>query len=127
MGLIRIARSLVAAALLGALGCSLVVDVSDVDRGCGPGKKLCGTGNCVEQSDPAYGCSVDHCEPCALANAIPDCAGEACVVKACLFGYGCANEAGCPANLLVESANCGACGMACSSDQGCRDGVCVSR
>jgi len=123
----KVVRGLAASALFGALGCSLAVDVSDVDRGCGPGRKLCGAGHCVEQSDPAYGCSVDHCEPCPLMNAIPDCSGATCIVKACLFGFGCANEAGCPANILIESSNCGACGNLCSPDQSCRDGVCVTR
>lgn len=123
----RFVRAFAAAALLGAGGCSLFVDVSDLDRGCGPGKKLCGTGNCVEQNDPAYGCSVDHCEPCALTNAIPDCAGTTCVVKACLYGFGCPNEAGCPANILVESENCGACGVVCAAEETCRDGSCAPR
>jgi hypothetical protein len=125
MNLSTLVRTVVACGLFWAGGCSLLVDVSDVDRGCGPGRKLCGTGNCVEQSDPAYGCSVDHCEPCALTNAIPDCSGATCVVKACLFGFGCPNEAGCAANLLVESENCGTCGVACSADASCRDGVCA--
>lgn len=123
----RLARAWVAGTLFTAVGCSLFVDVSDVDRGCGPGRKLCGTGNCVDQRDPAYGCSADHCEPCALTNAIPDCAGTTCVVKACLLGFGCPNEAGCPANILVESENCGACGVTCPPDETCRDGTCSPR
>jgi len=125
-------RAVVAAALLAwascaVFGCSFVVDVSDIDRGCGQGRKLCGTGNCVEQDDPAYGCTRDHCEPCSLTNAIPTCAGETCVVSACLLGFGCPNEAGCPANILIEPQNCGGCNLSCASGESCRDGECVSR
>ncbi|MET0792941.1 MAG: hypothetical protein ABW061_15580 [Polyangiaceae bacterium] len=120
-----IARPLLAAMLFGVVGCSLFVDVSDIDPGCGAGRKLCGAGHCVEQDDPAYGCTVDHCEPCSLANAIPACEGETCAVKACLFGFGCANEAGCPAHILIERSNCGACGVSCVEGESCRDGRCV--
>jgi hypothetical protein len=119
-------RALLAAALFGVFSCSLVVDVSDVDRGCGAGRKLCGTGHCVDQDDPAYGCTRDHCQPCSLMNAIPACEGETCVVQACLFGFGCANEAGCPANILIESLNCGACGVSCPDGASCRNGACAS-
>jgi len=121
----RLAQPFLAAALLGVFGCSLAVEVSDIDRGCGAGRKLCGTGNCVDLSDPAYGCTRDHCEPCSLTNAIPACDGESCVVSACLLGFGCPNEAGCPANTLVESENCGACGQVCASPRSCRNGQCV--
>lgn len=121
-----LAGALLCAAVFGVLGCSMAVDVSDIDRGCGPGKKLCGAGNCVEQSDPAYGCTRDHCEPCSLMNAIPGCAGETCVVNACLLGFGCPNEAGCPANILIEPQNCGRCNSGCASGESCRDGQCVS-
>ena len=122
----RCARPLLAIALLGAVGCSFVVDTSDIDRGCGRGQKLCGVGHCVAQNDPAYGCTPDHCEPCALSNAIPICSGETCAVSACLFGFDCPNEAGCPVNTLVEFDNCGACGKSCNPGQSCRDGQCVT-
>lgn len=120
------AGSLITLALFGVLSCSFVVDTSDIDRGCGPGKKLCGTGNCVLLNDPAYGCTRDNCEPCALTNAIPECAGETCAVKACLLGFGCPNEAGCPANLLVEPANCGLCNFGCAANESCQNGACVA-
>jgi hypothetical protein len=121
-----IVQILLATALAGIAGCTLAVDVSDIDRGCGAGKKLCGTGHCVAQDDPAYGCTLDHCEPCALTNAIPACAGETCVVSACLFGFDCPNEVGCPVNILVEQDNCGACGVSCSVGRSCRDGQCLA-
>ena len=121
----KVARAVVASVVMTAAGCSLVVDVSDVDRGCGPRQKLCGTGNCVEQDDPAYGCTKDHCEPCSLTNAIPACVDGTCAVKACLFGFDCPNEAGCPVNILVEADNCGVCGVQCAPGTSCRDGHCV--
>lgn len=123
---VKVARSLLAAALLSAVGCSLAVDASDVDRGCGAGRKLCGTGNCVAQDDPAYGCTVNHCEPCALMNATAGCSDHACVVKDCLLGFGCPNDqVGCPTNIFVDADNCGVCHHACDNAS-CRDGVCVS-
>ena len=121
-----LAQPLLAAALASIVGCSLAVDVSDIDRGCASGQKLCGSGHCVAINDPAYGCTRDHCEPCALTNAIPDCAGETCVVTACLFGFDCPNEAGCPVNILVESDNCGACGVSCAAGESCHNGVCLA-
>ncbi len=121
----KVIRPLLAFSLFSALGCSLLVDTSDVDQGCPAGQKLCGTGHCVEQSDPAYGCSPDHCEPCSLANAIPICSQGNCVVNACLLGFGCRNDGGCPANLLIEIENCGSCGHRCDAGTSCRDGECV--
>jgi hypothetical protein len=122
----RLGPPVIATALIGLAGCSLAVDVSDIDRGCGSGRKLCGSGHCVAIDDPAYGCTPDHCEPCELTNAIPTCVGQSCVVSACWFGFDCPNEAGCPENILVEVDNCGACGLACAAGQSCRDGHCQS-
>jgi hypothetical protein len=121
----RVAQTLLAAALFSAVGCSLLVDTSDVDQGCGPNRKACGAGNCVSVTDPAYGCTQNHCEPCSLLNATSDCLGETCVVKACLVGFGCPNESGCPANILAESDNCGDCGVKCEGGKTCSDGKCV--
>jgi len=120
-------RPILAFLLFGMLGCSLLVDTSDLERGCGEGWKLCGVGHCVQVNDPAYGCTREHCQPCALSNAIPACSGETCTVSACLFGFDCPNELGCPVNTLVEIDNCGACGKHCDSGQTCRDGRCEAR
>lgn len=120
-----IAQSLVAVALSALGACSLAVDVSEVDRGCGDGRKQCGE-RCVAVNDPAYGCTSRHCEPCALTNAIPACFGETCVVKACLFGFSCETATGCQANILTEANNCGACDFQCVAGQSCRDGHCLA-
>jgi len=118
-------RPMIAAGLLCALSCTLVVDTSDVDRGCGSERKLC-NGKCVDLSDPAYGCTRTECEPCRLTNAIPRCDGEMCVVNACLFGFDCPEEdAGCLTNVLVDFDHCGHCNMHCLDGQSCSDGVCV--
>ena len=115
-----------AAAWLCLLGCSLVVDSSDVDQGCSSKQKIC-DGRCVERNDEAYGCTDTGCDPCRLTNAIPQCSdsGE-CVVLACLQGFECADEkTGCFVNILVDSANCGVCGKRCSPGRSCSNGECV--
>ena len=120
-----LARPIIAAAWLLALSCSLVVDTSDVDRGCGSGRKLCAD-TCVQVSDPAYGCTPDLCDPCRLTNAIPRCEDDTCVVNACLLGFDCPDEkTGCHTNILVDPANCGHCQTACQAGESCSDGRCV--
>jgi hypothetical protein len=119
-------RSVIAVGWLGALSCSLVIDTSDVDQGCGPDRKLCAD-KCVDLSDPAYGCTRDTCDPCRLTNAIPRCDGETCVVNACLLGFDCPEEkAGCLTNILVDSNHCGHCDTACLATESCSDGTCVA-
>jgi len=121
-------RAMIAAAWLCALSCSLVVDTSDVDEGCGPTRKLC-AGQCVQQSDEAYGCTRTGCTPCRLTNAIPRCdPGGMCVVAGCLFGFDCPeNNAGCFTNILVDSKHCGRCTTACEDWESCSDGKCVNQ
>jgi hypothetical protein len=116
-----LARLLVASAILAFCGCSLIVDTSDIDRGCASSEKLC-EGKCVPVSDPAYGCTADLCEPCTFTNAIPRCEAGECIVLACLEGFGCSD---CSKNLLIDRQNCGGCGQACASDQHCVNGACA--
>lgn len=117
-----LAHSLIAMLVASAIGCELAVDTSDLDRGCGANKKWCDE-KCVGIDDTAYGCSPTACEsPCEIDHAEPKCEAGVCAVKACLDGYGCP---GCIANLLVETANCGACGHACPLGNTCRAGVCT--
>jgi len=121
-----LARSLIAGGWLCALSCSLVVDTSDVDQGCGSGRKLC-AGKCVDQSDPAYGCTRSECSSCRLTNAIPRCEGETCVVNACLLGFDCPDEkTGCFINIFTDSTHCGRCDTACLAGEDCSDGRCVA-
>ena len=117
-------------AALGSLACSLVVDTSEIDSGCGDGKKFC-AGTCVGVDDPAYGCTLDRCDPCRLdpfGNAfgdrvIPKCERGVCVAETCAFGYGCPD---CSKRLLTDPANCGKCGNPCDGEQTCSLGSCVS-
>jgi len=121
-----LAGPILAGAWLFALSCSLVVDTSEIDRGCGSGRKLC-AGKCVEESDPAYGCTPSQCDPCRLTNAIPRCEGDTCVVNACLLGFDCPDEkTGCHTNILVDSAHCGHCQTACQAEESCSNGRCVA-
>jgi hypothetical protein len=121
-----LAQAAIAAAWLFALSCSLVVDTSEIDGGCGSGRKLC-AGKCVEQDDEAYGCTPNLCDPCRLTNAIPRCEGNTCVVDACLLGFDCPEErTGCHTNILVDSAHCGDCQTACQTGESCSNGQCVA-
>lgn len=121
-----IGRTFIAAGLLCALSCSLVIDTSDVDEGCGSGRKLC-AGKCVSVTDKAYGCTPTGCAPCRLTNAIPACLDGKCVVEGCLLGFDCPEEmVGCLTNVLVDPDNCGHCGMPCPGEQTCSNGTCVN-
>ncbi len=104
-------------------GCSLLVDTSDIDAPCLDGQKLC-RGRCVDNEDPSYGCRKDTCDACAVENAIPICAGEACAPGECLAGFDCKT---CFAHLLTDAKNCGACGESCRETQLCSEGRCVER
>lgn len=104
------------------VGCSLVVDTSDIDANCGANYKLC-HGRCVLRSDPAFGCQTGICSPCELPNAVPRCAENKCEVAECLFGFGCPD---CHAYVLADEANCGSCGNECPTGQLCADGECVA-
>jgi hypothetical protein len=114
----------------GALGCSLLVDTSDLDAGCPEGTKLCAGDGCVELDDPAYGCKRDSCIPCTdVTNAVAECDDFQCHGK-CLDGFGCAN---CLVNLLTDEGNCGDCCVAgeecehrCAEGQVCKAGVCTT-
>jgi hypothetical protein len=117
--------------LAGVLGCSLLVDTSDLDAGCPEGTKLCPGHGCVELTDPAFGCKVDSCIPCTeVKNAVAVCTDFECSGK-CLEGFGCA---GCRANLLTEEGNCGGCCASpseeceyrCAPGQVCKAGKCVA-
>ena len=106
------------------VGCSLMVDTSDIDQ-CGPDRKLCGDNRCVSLMDPAYGCKRGRCSPCELPNAIPTCDTETgeCKVEACLEGFDCVD---CRTNVLTDELNCGACDNPCAAGELCANGVCIT-
>ena len=76
---------------------------------------------------------VANCGACALAcvtpNATPACAGGMCRIAACNMGRSDCDGVvanGCEADVANDSANCGACGKACSQYAVCKSGVCVN-
>jgi hypothetical protein len=109
----------------GVLGCSLLVDTSELDAGCPTGQRLC-DGKCVSDTDPAYGCTPGECgPPCTKTNAIPHCVNGACEVKACRFGFGC--RPACNEDVLTSEAHCGSCGNGCERWERCVAGTCVAQ
>jgi hypothetical protein len=108
-------------AWLALLGCSLMVDTSELDAGCPEGEKFCG--RCVSETDPAYGCASGVCAPCdRLPHAFPTCKDGRCVAGSCLLGWGCEQ---CDASLFTDETNCGACEMRCATNERCVAGLCV--
>lgn len=124
------AKGALAAVLASVLGCSVLVDTSDLDAGCPAGTKLCAGSGCVDIEDPAYGCKLDSCIPCTeVENAVAVCSNLECQAE-CLEGFGCA---GCTVNLLTSEENCGACCLPgdepcpnrCAEGMVCKEGTCV--
>jgi len=124
-----LAKGGLAVALAGVLGCSLLVDTSDLDSGCPEGTKRCPGTGCVEVTDPAYGCALDTCAPCEnLTNAVAVCLDFRCE-GLCLEGFDC----GCLVNILTDEKNCGGCCpddlepcvFRCDSGEVCKNRACV--
>lgn len=103
----------------------------------------CAIGSCVSGWGDCNGVSSDGCEAhvavdptqcgasctdCSVANGTPGCSGGQCTVASCTASYGdCDGIAanGCETNLLVSTANCGACGHDCLfSGSTCTSGQC---
>lgn len=115
-------RGLVLVLVSGVLACSVLVDTSDLDAGCPSGQRLC-DGNCVSDTDPAYGCTPGQCgPPCTKTNAIPHCVAGSCEVKVCRYGFGC--PPACNVDVLTSELHCGSCDNDCSRLPDCEDGAC---
>ena len=114
---------LFALTVLGAVSaCSLLVDTSEIDAGCGDGMKYCEE-KCVSVTEPFYGCSGPPlCNPCPGDNVVNRCENGACVFVECVHGWGCDD---CTANLLTDRRNCGECLNDCGPGFTCSGGVCV--
>lgn len=125
------AQGVLAAVLAGVLGCSLLVDTSDLDSGCPEGTKLCPGEGCVDIDDEAYGCTRTSCAPCEnLTNAVAVCSNLRCV-GLCLEGWDCA---GCLVNIFTDEDNCGRCceddplcENKCDPDEICKEGSCTPK
>jgi hypothetical protein len=118
----RAVRCLLASGGMVLLGCSLLIEASDLDAGCPVGQKLCPDHGCVAVDDTAFGCEPDVCVPCEKVNAITRCEAGRCVIDSCVFPYGCPD---CHANLLTDENNCGACKDACEGEELCANGMCI--
>jgi hypothetical protein len=124
-----LAQAALAGVLAGVLGCSLLVDTSDLDSGCPEGTKNCPGAGCVRLTDPAFGCGLHTCAPCEnLTNAVAVCIDLRCEGP-CLEGFACT---GCLVNILTDEQNCGGCctdgepcPFRCESGEVCKEGVCT--
>ena len=84
------------------------------EGGCATGQKTCGA-QCVDASDPIFGCSDPSCNACALSHATPLCGGGTCRVNTCDPGYAdCDGDPGngCETDLSLAS-HCGTCNSVC--------------
>jgi hypothetical protein len=111
--------------LAGSVACTLLVDTSEIDQGCGPLQKAC-DGRCVEISDPTYGCGSSNCDnsDCPSSDrGIVGCVGNSCQIVACLAGFACTD---CTVNILTDETNCGSCNALCDSDESCSNGECCT-
>jgi hypothetical protein len=106
-------------------GCSLAVDTSDIDAGCGEAERLCAK-RCVSVTDPDYGCNPNSCGPaCRPANAQPVCQAGQCQPLRCQEGFAqCEGQNGCETRIFVDRQNCGVCGKRCSAPELCKAGIC---
>jgi hypothetical protein len=82
-------------------------------------QKLC-NGQCVEVTDPAYGCGLTGCTPCPTpAHATATCQGTTCL-GTCQAGWADCNTSmidGCEINTNSNALHCGGCGQACSTNR----------
>jgi hypothetical protein len=119
--------------LLVLVSCSVLVDLSPLDEGCGAEQKLCDS-ECVA-TDPDNGCAREGCQPCALPHATPVCANEGtCAIAACIGNYeNCDGkpENGCEINLDTDLEHCGDCdARPCeveNAEPACGSGSCAIR
>jgi hypothetical protein len=123
-------------------GCGQACNANNGTPGCVAGGCVIGCfagyGNC--DGNPDNGCETNlkndaqNCNACGAAcnfpNAIGMCVNSACVLGACLPGFGdCDNDPsnGCEANLKSATSNCGLCGNACKLPNAvnvCTNGSC---
>ncbi len=93
-----------------------------------PGQKLCGD-NCVDKTDPDYGCDDPFCLPCTTTNATAVCKAGACAVGSCDPGYlDCDGDPadGCEVEGASDPAHCGDCNNDCTALDPSKQWQCVS-
>jgi hypothetical protein len=111
----------------GCLACSFVVDASDIDEQCPVNWKFC-SGQCVEESDPDYGCGPTCGVICTLENATATCVEDECAVHTCTYGFAWSDiNEGCLISYLADKNNCGSVGNRCAEGWICLEGQCRER
>jgi hypothetical protein len=94
---------------------------------------MCGWADCVgnRMCETHVDVNPNNCgkcnNVCFFPNALPKCVGGMCQIGSCLPGFGDCDKQpgnGCEINLLVDAANCGACGAPCAMGLGCVMGKC---
>ncbi len=98
-------------------------------RACPTGQTCC-DGACVDTQSNTASCGACG-RRCTVLNAAPVCMNGSCTFSMCTAPYGDCDrmvENGCESNLLNDTANCGACGMACApranASARCEAGTC---
>lgn len=115
---------------------SSCADLSLDDRHCGTCENACGTGRaCANGSCYPTSCMGMPCDPGSVCFenlcTAKECvgvicpAGQVCSGGACVCGPGRATCGTACADLDLDDANCGACGMACPAGKSCAAGVCA--
>jgi hypothetical protein len=90
----------------------------------------CCNGTCVDVNSNVANCGMCG-HVCSLPNATAACAGGACVVASCNFGFAdCDGQAttGCETPILSDPNNCGGCNIRCTCMSGtpvCNGGFCM--
>jgi hypothetical protein len=113
----------------GSSGADAASDAHTLEDGalCWSDQKWCGS--CVDTTDPSYGCGSAGCDPCQVANATPKCESGQCSVGTCAAGHADCNDSasdGCETSIDTDHDHCGSCTKACTSNQVCLAGSCVS-
>ncbi|HRI63216.1 MAG TPA: hypothetical protein PK156_03235 [Polyangium sp.] len=128
----RLFSALLALALtgFGIANCTQDFDQFEPEPGqgsCAAGEKSCND-VCVAADDPQFGCGT--CAPCAITNAVAQCAGGSCTIASCLTGFdNCDGNSlnGCETAIGTDAANCGACDTICTAPNAmgqCQGGAC---
>jgi hypothetical protein len=115
-GLAKLRRLLIVTAAVTVVaggGCQAVVDLDGLEnRHCGPDEKAC-PDQCVPKNNPATGCALLQCAPCAPPHAKAKCGlnGE-CAPDGCLGTWRDCNQDprdGCETDVAHDPKHCGDC------------------
>ena len=105
--------ALLLAWLLALSGCSAVVELDSLSNGqCGERQKACSE-QCVDRSNPRFGCGASSCTPCSIPNAVAVCSATLqCAIAVCRPGFEDCDrqpENGCEVDIEHDAQHCGSC------------------